>query len=60
VIIEPGKMYLLDGKIEVLVLKPLNRSRTIFSVEIPNKSIQSVEGSRLQDEKKTNAVDTTI
>lgn len=45
--IEPGHRYLLDGKIEVVVLKALNRAKTIYNIEIPGKSILSVERERL-------------
>lgn len=45
--IEPGHRYLLDGKIEVIVLKALNRAKTIYNIEIPGKSILSVERERL-------------
>ena len=45
--IELGEDYLLDGKIRVTVIKPLNRSKTFFSIEIPGRSIESVEKGRL-------------
>jgi hypothetical protein len=46
--IEPGHRYLLDGKIEVVVLKPVNRAKTMYNIEIPGKSILSVEKERLE------------
>ena len=46
-IIEPGQTYLLDGKTEVKVIKPINRSHTMYSIEIPGHSIESVEKTRL-------------
>lgn len=46
--IETGHTYLLDGKTPVTALKPLNRSKTMFSIELPNKSIDTVEVERLQ------------
>ena len=47
--IKAGQHYLLDGKTDVIVVKPVNRSKTVFSVEIPGKSIQSVEKDRLKE-----------
>ena len=44
--IQPGESYLLDGKKIVKVLKPINRSLTIFNIEA-NQCIESVEASRL-------------
>jgi hypothetical protein len=44
--IQPGESYLLDGKKVVKVLKPINRSLTIFNIEA-NQCIESVEASRL-------------
>jgi hypothetical protein len=46
--IETGHIYLLDGRTRVTALKPLNRSKTIFSIELPDKSIDTVEIERLQ------------
>jgi hypothetical protein len=46
--IEPGHRYLLDGKIEVVVLKAVNRAKTMYNIEIPGKSILSVEKERLE------------
>lgn len=45
--IEPGQNYLLDGKTLVKVLKAVNRSLTIFNIEIPGQRVESVEASRL-------------
>ena len=45
--IEPGQDYLLDGKTLVKVLKPANRSQTIFNIEIPGLRVESVEARRL-------------
>lgn len=46
--IEPGQDYLLDGKTQVRVLKSVNRSQTIFNVEIRGRRFESVEAGRLQ------------
>ena len=46
--IEPGQNYLLDGKTVVKVLKPINRSLTIFNIEITDRGVESVEVNRLQ------------
>jgi hypothetical protein len=48
-IIKIGSEYLLDGKTKVKVIKPLNRSNTIFSVETPQSSILTVEKERLKE-----------
>lgn len=45
--IEPGQDYLLDGKTLVKVLKPVNRSLTIFNVESA-RGVESVEAGRLK------------
>jgi hypothetical protein len=45
--IEPGNKYLLDGKLIVKVIKSLNRSNTVFSVETTQQSILTVEKDRL-------------
>ncbi|HEY4655851.1 MAG TPA: hypothetical protein VIH22_15115 [Cyclobacteriaceae bacterium] len=45
--IKIGLDYLMDGITKVTVLKALNRAKTIFSVEIPGRGIDSVEGVRL-------------
>ena len=62
--IETGRDYLLDGKTPVTALKPLNRSKTIFSIELPNKSIDTVEIERLrpqhQDELSHETMDNAI
>ena len=42
-----GKKYLLDGKTEIIVLKAINHSQTVFSVEIPGQSIELVQKDRL-------------
>ena len=47
-VIAPGQKCLLDGKTLVKVIKSINRSGTVFSVEIPNQSILTVERDRLQ------------
>jgi hypothetical protein len=46
--IEEGQQYLLDGKIVVTVIKAVTRSRTTFSVELPGKSIDTVNKERLK------------
>ncbi len=48
-IIKIGSEYLLDGKTKVKVIKPLNRSNTVFSVETPQSSILTVEKERLKE-----------
>jgi hypothetical protein len=45
--IQPGQDYLLDGKTLVRVLKPANRSQTIFNVEITGQRVESVDAIRL-------------
>jgi hypothetical protein len=45
--IELGQHYLLDGKTDVIALKVVNRAKTVYNVEIPGKSILSVERERL-------------
>jgi hypothetical protein len=52
--IETGQDYLLDGKIKVTVLKALNRSKTFYSIEIPEKGIESVEKDRLKSIEDLN------
>ncbi|SKC47389.1 hypothetical protein [Ohtaekwangia koreensis] len=44
------EVYYLDRKIPVKVLKALNRSRTVFKVETPQGSIETVEADRLHIE----------
>ena len=51
--IEPGQDYLLDGKTQVTVLKPVNRSQTVFNVEIAGQRVESVEAGRLQPLKQS-------
>jgi hypothetical protein len=46
--IEIGHTYILDGKTPVRVLKFLNRSKTTFSIEMPDKGIDTVGIERLQ------------
>lgn len=45
--IESGADCLLDGKTKVVVIRPLNRSKTVFSVQLPEKGIDTVDRSRL-------------
>jgi hypothetical protein len=45
--IEIGQVYMLDGKEPVKVLKALNRSKTTFSIETPNNSIETITIDRL-------------
>ena len=46
--VKTGEEYLLDEKVIVKVIKPLNRSNTTFSVEeSKRKNILTVEGNRL-------------
>jgi hypothetical protein len=44
------EVYYLDRKIPVKVLKALNRSQTVFKVETPQGSIETVEADRLHAE----------
>ncbi|HEY9048505.1 MAG TPA: hypothetical protein VIN08_21510 [Ohtaekwangia sp.] len=46
--LETGRQYLLDGKIVVVIVKPVNRSKTMYSVEMPGRSVIAVERERLQ------------
>jgi hypothetical protein len=46
--IEIGHIYILDGKTPVRVLKVINRSKTAFSIEMQDKSIDTVTIERLQ------------
>lgn len=43
-----GHTYILDGKTPVRVLKSLNRSKTTFSIEMPDNSIDTATIERLQ------------
>ncbi|PZR16218.1 MAG: hypothetical protein DI539_17850 [Flavobacterium psychrophilum] len=52
-VINPGSRCLLDGKTEVVVLKPATRSYSTYNIEIPGKSIETVKRHRL---KLINAV----
>lgn len=45
--LKPGDKYLLDGKWEVVIVKPHNRLLTKYVVEIPGKSVELVEQGRL-------------
>jgi hypothetical protein len=45
--IEIGQVYFLDGESPVKVLKAINRSKTMFSVEKENGTIETVEVERL-------------
>lgn len=44
-----GKKYLLDGKTEIIILKPVNRSHTVYKIEVPGHSIELVERERLTE-----------
>jgi len=46
-LITPGSKCLLDGKTEVIVLKPSTRSNLSYTVEIPGRSIEMVSSDRL-------------
>jgi len=52
-----GTDYRLDGKIIVKVIKSLNRSATVFSVETPDQSIITVEKDRLSPAGQTGGTD---
>lgn len=58
--IEPGQNYLLDGKTVVKVLKAINRSLTIFNIETPGRTVESVEVSRLQPVPDTTLVEKEV
>jgi hypothetical protein len=45
--IEIGQVYFLDGEFSVKILKAINRSKTMFSIEKENGSIETVEVERL-------------
>lgn len=45
--IEIGGVYYLDGEFQVKVLKAINRSKTIFSAEKENGTIETVQVERL-------------
>jgi hypothetical protein len=47
--ITPGRQYFLDAKEIVTVIRPINRAKTTFSIEIPGRGIEIVEGSRLKE-----------
>ena len=57
--IKPGNECLLDGKTVVKVIKPLNRSNSMFSIEIDGRSILTVEKSRLQPIHKNSTPENT-
>jgi hypothetical protein len=48
--IKIDEVYYLDREIPVNVLKALNRSKTVFKVETPQGSIETVEAERLYTE----------
>jgi len=52
-LITPGSKCLLDGKTEVIVLKPSTRSNLSYTVEIPGKSIELVSSDRLSSLTQT-------
>ncbi|HEY9007929.1 MAG TPA: hypothetical protein VIM75_17435 [Ohtaekwangia sp.] len=52
--IEIDATYLLDGKTPVRVLKALNRSKTVYSVLAPDKSVDTVPVERLQPQVITD------
>ncbi|HEX5170472.1 MAG TPA: hypothetical protein VFW11_14950 [Cyclobacteriaceae bacterium] len=54
----PGKNYRLDGNLVVTVIKPINRAKTSFSVEVPGKGIYSVGKERLTEH--TNKIDNAL
>jgi hypothetical protein len=53
-LIAPGSKCLLDGKTEVIVLKPSTRSNLSYTVEIPGKSIELVSSDRLSTFTQTS------
>lgn len=46
-LITPGSKWLLDGKTEVIIIKPSTRSNSSYTIEIPGQSIQMVATDRL-------------
>jgi hypothetical protein len=56
--IESGADCLLDGKTRVVVIRALNRSKTMFSVQLPEKGIDTVEKNRLSLVNDQNAAAT--
>jgi hypothetical protein len=48
----PGNRYLLDGKNEVVVLKPSNRSNSLFVIETVKRSVEIVARERLSSASK--------
>jgi hypothetical protein len=54
--IEEGAQYLLDGKVLVTAIKALTRSRTTFSVQRPDKSIETVDKERLKSAELPQSV----
>ena len=52
--IEIGQEYFLDGESPVKVLKAINRSKTMFSVEKENSTIETVEFERLSPKDVTS------
>lgn len=46
--LDAGVKCLIDGKIEAVIVKSLNRAFTRFVVEIPGKSVQTIERERLR------------
>ena len=62
--VEIGQSYILDGKTPVKVLKTINRSKTIFSIELPNRSVETVGIERLQpqhvDEPSLETIDLNV
>lgn len=57
---EIGHTYILDGKTPVRVLKALNRSKTAFSIEMPDESIDTVSIERLQSQKMDESSDESL
>ena len=45
--ITSGSKYLLDGKTEVIVLKPSTRSNSSYNIELPDRGIEMVIRERL-------------
>lgn len=45
---QAGVKCLIDGKIEAIIVKSLNRAFSRFVVEIPGKSVETIDRDRLQ------------
>lgn len=58
--IEIGNTYILDGKTPVRVLKIINRAKTVFSIEMPNRGVDTVTIDRLQMQQDESSVEADL